>query len=258
MHEDAFPPGTAHVRWLILDDLPHHVWPLWHALLDDAERARAARFLRDADRRQFIAAHMLLRLMLSWAVGGAPGGWQFVPSPYGKPELHPHHDLPAIRFNIAHTTNAVACAIVMGRSIGVDIEDGLHVTDPMEIAEACFSPAEIDELRAAPPARRLSMFLRLWTLKEAYTKAVGLGLSMSLDSFTVSSSGTGLSFRNQHHGDPEQWHVETRMCSVSHHLSVALDGGGPFSVRHDSLSLHEIERMIARASRQSGTHASFA
>jgi len=52
-------PDTGHVWWLAVDDVPERDWSAWPSVLDDEERARAARFIRDADRRQFIAAPLL-------------------------------------------------------------------------------------------------------------------------------------------------------------------------------------------------------
>lgn len=242
--DDGHLSNTAYVRWLVLEDVPEEAWPIWLAGLDNEERARAGRLLREADRRQFIAAHTLLRVLLFWAAGTAPRDWRFIVGFHGKPALHPDHARSALTFNISHTSGAVACGIAPGCPIGVDIEDGERTGRHLDIAEAYFAPSEISCLRAAPARERPALFLLFWTLKEAYIKASGQGLSLPLDRFAVSLAPIAISFPEPGAGRPANWQFETVACTSRHRLSVALHTEKAIPLQCSRMSYNEIERLL--------------
>ena len=92
----------------------------------------------------------------------------------------------AIRFNLSHSHGKALYAISRGREVGVDLEFIRCDLEAEQIAERFFSHSEIETLRALPPSLRKYAFFLCWTRKEAYIKARGEGLSMSLDQFDVS------------------------------------------------------------------------
>jgi 4'-phosphopantetheinyl transferase len=215
--------NTAHALWLVLADVPETYWAFWPVLLDDAERARAARFVHASDRQAFIAAHALLRVMLSRAAPGtAPQDWRFVSNAHGKPGLHPDHGLPRLAFNLSHTRGAVACGIAPGLPIGVDIEDAERTGDHLAIARSFFAASELALLQAAAEADRAALFIRLWTLKEAYIKACGQGMSMKLDHFAFSLDPPAIRFAEPAADDPAQWQFASIACTSRHRLAVAI------------------------------------
>src|SRR5919106_1168079 len=120
-HWQPFSTQSAGLWWLALGDVPSDTWSRWITLLDEDERARAARFVHERDRHQFIAAHALLRLLLQHFAGQPAGTWRFVSGSHGKPSLHPDHRLARLVFNISHARGAVACAMTLDHAIGVDI-----------------------------------------------------------------------------------------------------------------------------------------
>jgi len=79
----------------------------------------------------------------------------------------------------------VACAVAHGQDIGLDVEAMIEADDVLDTAQAACTSAELALIEAAAPDARSSLFLRLWTLKEAFLKATGEGLSRPLDSFSV-------------------------------------------------------------------------
>jgi 4'-phosphopantetheinyl transferase len=221
--EAATETATADIQWLVLADVAEAHWAFWPDLLDDAERARAVRFVHNADRQAFIAAHALLRVMLSRAAPGtAPQDWRFVANTHGKPGLHPDHGLPGLAFNLSHTRGAVACGIAPGCPIGVDIEDAARTGDHLAIAKSFFAASEVALLRAASEADWPALFIRLWTLKEAYIKACGQGLSMKLDSFAVSLDPPAIRFADPAADDPAHWHFASFDCTSRHRLAVSI------------------------------------
>jgi 4'-phosphopantetheinyl transferase len=153
--------------------------------LNQQEQERAERFKLVADRKAFIAAHGLLRECLSKYCSLSPGQWEFDTQARGKPILvnDPNHRLPDLRFSISHTRKLVACLVTIGSDCGVDLERVGHAKAPLALAEKYFSPAEVKNLSQLQEDALDLGFAEIWTLKEAYLKARGVGLSMPLDNF---------------------------------------------------------------------------
>lgn len=162
-------------------------WPGLAALVDDSERARAARFAFEADRRAYVGAHALLRVALSRQAQVAPADWRFEATPHGKPFLaSPPRDL---RFSLSHTRGRAAVAISLALDVGLDVEGPSGARDALGVAERFFAREEAALIRAeADAVARNEVFLSIWTLKEAIVKADGRGLARALDSFVVSLS----------------------------------------------------------------------
>lgn len=157
--------------------------PLDEALLDDEERARAARFVRPPDRRRFVLAHAGLRLFLARCLDIDPTAVHYENGVHGKPRLG--SGLPSLEFNLSHSGGLGVIAVARNRSVGVDVEQVRDMSDALSIADTHFSAAEREVLRSLPPAERRDAFFRCWTRKEAVIKAVGEGLGRALASFEV-------------------------------------------------------------------------
>ncbi len=192
--------------------------------LDADERARAARFAFDEDRRIFIAAHALLRAALHQSLGDQVGDRPlgFRADAYGKPELDPPLGDPPLRFNLTHTRGLAACAIARGHAVGIDAEAIDRVVDGDALAERYFAPAEVAQLMAIPSAARPEAFFRVWTLKEALVKGLGKGLTFPLDSFAFRLEPLALSFTPGAGEDAAWWHVEERAVGGTHRLALVV------------------------------------
>ena len=149
--------------------------------LSTEERTRRDRLHFEVDRRDFTIAHDLLRRTLSQYLDLSPDKLRFTTNEYGKPSIEgtdPRR--PSISFSLSHTRGFVACAITSGIPLGVDIE----LIDRSRLSQFgvdhFFSQREASWLRACPDELRSSRFVELWTLKEAFLKAVGTGFSGSL------------------------------------------------------------------------------
>lgn len=203
------------VRALDISGVAPGQWPALAALLDDAERARAARFAFEEDRHSYIAAHALLRAELSRRAGPAPQEWRFAATALGKPFLlDPPRDL---RFSLTHTRGMVAVAVTDGLEIGVDVESEDRRAESMKLAERFFAREEIALLRAVEGDARREMFFAIWTLKEAVVKATGQGLSRALDSFAVSPDPPRVTMRD------EAWSADHWRLG-SFHFALAAQG----------------------------------
>ena len=154
---------------------------LW-GVLNEEELARAGRYRFERDRRRFVAARGLLRVILARYAGISPAAIRFEYSDYGKPSLP---DRPALAFNSTDSGDLMALGVAENRLLGVDIEQVRDDFGGLEIAERFFSSAEVAVLRALPAHEQSRAFFRCWTRKEAFIKAIGEGLSYPLHQFDV-------------------------------------------------------------------------
>ncbi len=196
----------------------------WLETLSVEERERADRFRFDHDRTDFIAAHALLRRMLEFHLQRPAQQWQFAIGEFGKPRIAKQFRLPDIDFNLAHTRGLVAAALIAGGKIGIDVEKIDAAKADVQVAQNYFASPEIEILGAEPASERAVCFFRIWTLKEAYLKAIGSGLGTPLDSFAFTLEPLGIEFLQGQDDDPRRWQFETLAASGGHVLSVAVAG----------------------------------
>ncbi|MFE3633260.1 4'-phosphopantetheinyl transferase family protein [Streptomyces sp. NPDC059168] len=146
------------------------------ALLTPAEHDRLAHFRFARDRAQYAVAHTLLRTALTRCHPEIPPRqWEFRTTWHGRPELTGRTAGTGLRFNLSHTPGAAVCVVTRGTDCGIDVEETApHRTRRLP---GVLAPAEAAALAGLPAGGRADALLRYWTLKEAYTKALGLGLA---------------------------------------------------------------------------------
>lgn len=151
--------------------------------LSEEEVARGNRFVNRKHAQHFLLAHAILRDVLSRYVSSAPGEIVFAKGEHGKPFLADKN----LEFNLTHSNDCILIAVSPKERVGVDVEfmQKTHRFD--ELVDRFFSDEEKEEYVAydSEEERRLA-FYRGWTRKEAYLKAMGVGLSFPLDQFAVS------------------------------------------------------------------------
>jgi 4'-phosphopantetheinyl transferase len=165
-------PGEIHL-WTAGLDLGGSVLEALRQALSLDEIARANRFLRETDRRRFTAARGILRRLAADYLNSAPAKLRFVYGEKGKPSLL---NGAGLGFSLSHCEGRAIYAFAWDRELGIDLELPREGIDTMGIAERYFSPEEAEGLRKKPAADRRRQFFRLWTEKEAYAKALGIGL----------------------------------------------------------------------------------
>jgi 4'-phosphopantetheinyl transferase len=171
-----------------------HVWfasleqpaARFQGLLSIEERMRAERFRFDDSRRRFIIRRGMLRALLGRYLGAEPSRLQFWEGKNGKPALAEESGGGKIRFNSSHSEERAVYAFTRDCEVGVDIEHVRDIPDMEQIAERFFSAREKAAFRELPESEQKEAFFHCWTRKEAFIKAVGDGLSWSLDQFDVS------------------------------------------------------------------------
>jgi 4'-phosphopantetheinyl transferase len=130
------------------------------------------------DRRRFIVARARLRQLLGERLAASPDSLQFVCNPHGKPALAPRYGRD-LRFNLAHSRDVAVYAFADGVEVGIDVEALRELEDADVIAARAFSAGEYQAYRAFG-------FFYCWTRKEAYLKALGLGLQQDLPALDTS------------------------------------------------------------------------
>ena len=178
----AAPSGSnIHIVKLVLADAGGDEL---RAVLREDERDRADKFRFDRDRSRFIAARAGLRQILATCLNCDPHEPVFEYGERGKPKLSGLDS--ALRFNLSHSGNIAMYALAEGRDIGIDVERYDKRRDHNRIAGRFFTSAENETLSKIPEKERAQAFTQLWVRKEAFLKACGQGLFMSLDTIEVS------------------------------------------------------------------------
>lgn len=203
----------------------------WLAVLSDAEERRYQRFAFAKDRIHFAAAHALLRGVLSQYADIMPQHWQFSLNKWGKPAIA-NEGIANIGFNLTHTQGLVACGVVRTASIGIDAEWTARSIELDNLARGCLAPAELAYFLSTPEEKQREVFFRLWTLKEAYIKAQGRGLSIALDSFSFELNPTDVTIRfaTPEADNANAWSFFEYQPTPEHHLAVAVPGSGSWNV----------------------------
>jgi 4'-phosphopantetheinyl transferase len=175
-----------HLWYAHPEDLTEAVTQACAPLLSEDERAQWQTFRFDRHRREYLTTRALVRTALSHYHPLAPEAWRFETNPYGKPTVDPDCGL---RFNLSNSPGLVVCLIAQGAEVGVDAEAIERAEKVSELAPEVLSPLELVQLEALRGPERLDRVLSLWTLKEAYIKARGVGLSLPLNKISFLFGG---------------------------------------------------------------------
>ena len=159
--------------------VPHDTTASYEAAcstLTDADRAEFASIRHLPVRRQSLKTRAVLRRALSQAVDEqtAPHEWQFRRTEDGKPLLYPNSY--NLTFSCSHTPWASVIAVSSAGEIGVDIAEAAFPSSPEWISDV-LSQEERSAFNELPECERGNVLSRLWTLKEAYVKLLGIGIA---------------------------------------------------------------------------------
>lgn len=199
------------------------IFRAYESLLSDAERERLGRFRFERHRHEYLLTRALVRTTLSHYLPVQPADWRFSHNAYGKPETDPPCGL---RFNLSNSPGLVACVVSCGGEVGVDVEPWQRAGDILGLAEEVFSPQELAGIRRLAGQPQEDRGLSLWTLKESYVKARGMGLSLPLREFSFVFDGSApirLRFAPGFGDWPERWrfglldHAGHRVAVVAEH-----------------------------------------
>lgn len=213
-------PGIVYI-WEGRLDVPARVTAAARKLLSARERKRADRFAYDRHRRRYTVAQAHLRRVLGQLTDTSPERIHFHYEEKGKPYL------PAgPSFNQSHSEDRLMIGVAASGRLGVDIEELRQVRLMLGIADKNFAPDEAARMHAAPANERRRLFFRIWTRKEAFLKALGVGLTHPLRSFSVDptpGAARGLLQVEDLPEDPAQWYIGGVRCAEGAEAALSVD-----------------------------------
>lgn len=225
----ALESGRIDVWYTRVDQVAPELALRYRALLTPSELAQHDRFHFEKDRHRYLVTRTLVREVLSHYVPVAPDAWRFEADPYGKPHLvDPVGLARRIVFNLSHTDGLVVLGLCLDRALGVDTES-MQRQAPLDVAERFFSASENSRLRSLPAPDQALRFWQLWTLKESYIKARGMGLSLPLDQFSFEldvPDSISISFAPGFEDSPSRWQFWQIRPTGHHLISICAEASG--------------------------------
>jgi 4'-phosphopantetheinyl transferase len=168
--------GAVHIWAADLDAVDTQI----ERLLDEQERERGARIVREPVRQRWMAARGVLRVLLGNYLHEHPSALRFAREARGKPML----DLPGggrLRFNLSHSGGLAVYALTEMCAVGVDVElvdrrmGAVGRPDEVALAQRVLGSATAERLRKLDPQPHRQDFLRAWVRHEAEGKRLGVG-----------------------------------------------------------------------------------
>jgi 4'-phosphopantetheinyl transferase len=245
-------PRQLHLWRIHLDQPAAACAPLAECLSPEEER-RAARFVRQRDRRRFVVSHAALRMILGQYLGLPPERVEIEVAAGGKPSLAPVPGLLPLMFNLSHSEELALVGVTLEQRIGVDVEHGRSLVDAESIVKRYFSAGERARWQALAEDERLPAFFRGWTRKEAYLKARGVGLSAGLDRFEVSFAAGEPTCLVEEGGTPDsatRWQVYDVSPGGGYAAACAVEGEIEKASLYDWSPLRLIGPTAARVARR--------
>lgn len=145
--------------------------------LDEFERHRMTRLVREDLRQRYVLAHGGLRAVLSRYLGVEPHAVALDRGATGKPLLTGElRDRSAITFNLSHAHGRALIAVSKAQEVGVDLEFVRADVEVVKLSERFFAYSEHAAIMQAAEEQRATKFFRYWVAKESLLKAQGIGL----------------------------------------------------------------------------------
>lgn len=215
-------PHTVHLWGIELEGSPRCIERClgW---LDETERQRATRFVREQDRQHYVLAHGGLRAILSRylevnpcevSLGRAEAGKPFVTRDAGK------HS--ALTFNLSHAHNRSLIAVSKAQEVGIDLEWVRSKVDVLNLSERYFAPSEHTVIMQTTEAQRTIIFFRYWVVKEAVLKAQGIGLRGLSDCEVILDQDEGMKDVRIHLGSQFTRPLRVRLLSCGEGWEAAV------------------------------------
>lgn len=195
----------------------------YEAMLSSAESQQYQQLMHGSNGRDYLISRALLRTVLADYCNLAPEKISFCVNAYGKPELSNSDRQEAIQFNTAHTSGLTVCVVTRGNDIGVDVESHAESRSVLNMADDYFSTLELQALNGRADDQQLDYFYRYWTLKEAYIKGRGEGLTIPLQDFSVVLDEQG-AFSSFVGPEADRWDFSIVCKNINYTAAIAMGG----------------------------------
>jgi 4'-phosphopantetheinyl transferase len=197
-------------------------------ILAAAERIQQRRFHFARDRLRYLLTRAMVRVLLSRYALRRPCEWRFTSNAYGRPSIvGTLGGAKGLTFNVSHTHSLIVAAIAADRDVGIDVENFRDRSAAVEVAERFFARSEVADLRATAGAQQQRRFFEYWTLKEAYIKALAMGLSVPLNGFAFDLSQEARVAlhvnANIEDGDPQRWRLWQMEIDASYIVAICAE-----------------------------------
>ncbi len=176
-----------------------------------------------AVRCRFAASRLLVKYTAAAALGIGPEDIDIAYRLGGRPYLR---GLDQIEVGLTHTGELMAVGISRVGRIGLDAECADRRFDLGLMRNRMCTPAEAAELDALSPDQQAACVLRLWTLKEAYTKALGQGMRLAFTEFGFGLALGGLRTPDGAAALGEEWAFATHPVLGRYLVSAACHDAG--------------------------------
>ena len=216
--------------WHIPLEVPDTILSRYWAYLSEDEKTRGDRFRFEKDKRRFVVARGTLRCLLAKQLAQSPSAVQFCYGNYGKPALVRSGERCDFHFNLSHSGERALCALGGDRTVGVDIEYLKDIKRLDGMMERCLTEAELSDVKQQSETHQLEAFLQRWTCKEAYLKAIGLGLTQSMQSVEVRFNPTR--FTSVPQPCVAEWHLSTIEVPASYVAALVTEGSAELEINH--------------------------
>lgn len=215
------------------------------ALLTDEERARHRAFVFEKNRREYLATRGLERAVLATVTGRPARSLRFHRTDLGRPILD---DAVGVHFSLTNTLSLVACATTRGREVGVDAEAFERGPEVLGVTHVVFTALERETLaRLVDVAERERRALELWTAKEAYMKARGLGFTLPPEDIEFATwlglrpEPADLRIAAHHDARPERWQ-RLGIELAGHVVTVCIEATEKTDIAVHAVNLNDLDR----------------
>lgn len=210
-----------------------HVWLIsWSKLLIDEKKIceflnsleiyKMKQFHFYSDQMRYAAGRAVLNELLPRYIDSSNKKLNIKRNKYGKPYLFVDGKQSDIKFNISHSGEKIGLIFSWNREVGIDIEEQKEIPDYYEIISQSFHSKEEELFLKSEKKQEYEKFFNYWTLKEAYVKGLGYGLSKDLNSFYIKKKNDVNYCVYDLTEESEQWSLNLLKFSENYSGAIAI------------------------------------
>lgn len=189
------------------------------------------------EKTQHVLTRNLLRVMFSKFYDRSFASFEFETDDKGKSSVVTLAQEPQIYFNLSHTKGMITCAFSKSKFVGIDVELTTRDINFIDFADSIFSQEESRQLKSLLKNDSRKLFFKIWTLKEAYLKSLGIGIVNNLNeiSFDVTGSNIHMTRSPNFLDQSNDWHWYLENPSCDHQLALAYRAEHPLTINSEIL-----------------------